>query len=89
MHVRIVVEMVGCYLQFSKYVMYDTAPSVTKSEEVVKSHHITGVSQSRLSCVPLQKFHAGSIASLQSQPHGSCNLARVPELDAVAHILRI
>ena len=59
MNVRIVVELVVCYLQYSKLVMYAhqaTGRIVLREEEVVNLRHPTGVSQSGLSCVPLQKF---------------------------------
>ena len=63
MHVRVVVEMVGCYLQFSKYVMYATDRFVLKYEEVAKSQYLTGVSQSGLGCASVIGVHAGSILS--------------------------
>ena len=71
------------------YAYQATGRIVLREEEVVNLRHPTGVSQSGLSCVPLQNFHAGSIASLQSRPHGSPNLARVLEIDTVARVLRI
>ena len=84
MHVRIVVEMVGCYLQFSKYVMYATGGFVLNKRRSVKSQHLTSVSHSGFSSASVIGVHAVSNFLLVAVNPWFPTLDRVLELDIAA-----
>ena len=92
MYVWSILEMVGCHLHFLEGSSMHTKPltNLLKDEKKFSNFIVLfGVSQLGLSWLSLQEVHDGSIALLQSRPHGYRKLGRLLELDTEVHFLRI